>query len=27
TGVNAADAEEIRKITSLYGKLNLKSCK
>lgn len=27
TGVNAADADEIRKITSLYGKLNLKSCK
>ncbi|HGO9257364.1 TPA: SPOR domain-containing protein [Neisseria meningitidis] len=27
TSVNAADADEIRKITSLYGKLNLKSCK
>lgn len=27
TGVNAADADEIRKITSPYGKLNLKSCK
>ncbi|EFM03544.1 SPOR domain-containing protein [Neisseria meningitidis] len=27
TGVNAADADEIRRITSLYGKLNLKSCK
>lgn len=27
TGVNAADADEIRKITSLYGKLSLKSCK
>lgn len=27
TGVNAADADEIRKITSPYGKLSLKSCK
>lgn len=27
TGVNVADADEIRKITSPYGKLNLKSCK
>ncbi|HIH1387631.1 TPA: SPOR domain-containing protein [Neisseria meningitidis] len=27
TGVNAADADEIRRITSPYGKLSLKSCK